>query len=112
MNAERNLRQDVTHWPVTGSDGFGGFLFGAPSLLRGRWEEKAELFQDINNEEAVSEAIVYLMSDIDIGDYLGLGDFATVPEANPTTLNNAHRIRQRNRTTNLRNLTALRKAYL
>lgn len=107
-----NLRQDVTHWTVTGSDGFGGFLYGAPTLLKGRWEEKSEMFLNINSEEEVSEAIVYLMDDIDVGDWLALGDFATVPTANPSTLDEAHRIKQRNRSTDLRNLIALRKAYV
>ena len=112
MSFIRNLRQDVTHWPVTGSDGFGGFLYGAPVLLKGRWEEKIEMFLDENSEEAVSQAIVYLGVDVDTGDYLGLGDNATVPVANPSTLDNAFRIRQRNRTTNLRNVQALRKVFL
>ncbi len=112
MSIARNLRQDVTHWPLTGSDGFGGFTFGAPAVLSARWEEKAELFQAPNNEEAVSHTVVYLLSDIDVGDYLALGDHATTPIANPTTLDNAHRVRQRNRTTDLRNVVALRKAFL
>jgi len=112
MRVARNLRHDVTHWPMTGSDGFGGFLFGAPVLLKGRWETKAELFQSTNNEEEISQSVVYLQTDISIGDYLGLGDHATTPVANPTSLTSAHRIRQRNKTTDLRNLTSLRKAFL
>ena len=108
---KRNLNQDVTHWTVTGSDGFGGFLYGTPTLLAGRWEEKTEMFLTVNGEEAVSQAIVYLMDDIDAGDWLALGDFATAPTADPSTLDEAHRIQQRNRSTDLRNLIALRKAY-
>lgn len=114
MNLARNMHQDVTHWPVTGSDGFGGFTFGAPILMKGRWEEKQELFLDANSEEAISKGIVYLITDVDVGDWLALGDYVTIPTPiiNPSTLDNAYRIRQRNKSTNLRNTEALRKVYL
>ena len=108
----RGFQHDVTHWPVTGSDGFGGFLFGPPVLLKGRWEDKQILFIDVNGEEMLSSAIVYLGSDIDTGDYLGLGDYTDPVVVNPTTLTTTFRIRQRDRTTDLRNVRALRKAYL
>jgi hypothetical protein len=113
MKFARNLNDDVTHWPVTGSDGFGGFLYGAPVLLKGRWEEKTELFLNANNEEEASQAIIYLNDDVDVGDWLGYGDFVTgTPVTNPSSLDEAHRIRQRNRSTDLRSLVALRKVYL
>jgi len=112
MSYKRNLLHDVTYWPVTGSDGFGGFLFGAPVLLKGRWEDKCEMFLSYNNEEEASQAIVYLGDDVDIGDWLAQGDYATSPTTNPTTLDNAYRIRMRNRTTDLRNVIAIRKVFL
>lgn len=113
MTFERNLRQDVTHWPVTGSDGFGGFTFGSPVLLRGRWEDTNEIFTDgVSMEQAVSRSIVYLGADIDEGDYLALGDFVTgTPVTDPTTVT-SHRIRTRDKSTDLRGLRTLRKAYL
>ncbi len=112
MGFERNLRDDVTHWPVTGSDGFGGFTYGNPVLLPGRWEDQSIQFVTDNMEEAISTAIVYLNTDVDVGDYLGFGDHATVPIANPTSLTTAHRIRQRHRTTDLRRMQSLRKVFL
>lgn len=104
----RHLRQDVTHWPVTGTDGFGGFTLAAPVLLAGRWEDKAEQFRTATEEEETSNSIVYLEVDVDIGDYLAEGDHTAV--ANPTEV--GHRVRQRNRTTDLSNLTSLRKVFL
>jgi hypothetical protein len=104
----RHLRQDVTHWPVTGTDGFGGFLYGPPTLLEGRWEDKAVQFRTATEEEATSDSIVYLDVDVDIGDYLAEGDFTT--EADPSDI--GHRVRQRHRTTDLSNLTSLRKVFL
>ena len=111
MGLAANMRQDVTYWPVTGSDGFGGFTFGSPVLLKGRWEEKQELFMTSTNEEVLSQDIVYLLSDVDIGDFLALGDFV-LSTPDPTNLKDAKRVRQRNRSTDLRSLVALRKVYL
>ena len=108
--ATRHMKEDVTHWPVTGSDGFGGFIFGTPVLLRGRWEEKADLFKTNENEEMVSSAIVYLSEGVEVGDYLGYGD--SIATADPTSLSSTHRIMQRFRTTDLRALTSLWKVFL
>jgi len=106
------MKQDVTHWPVTGSDGYSGFTFGPPIELKGRWEEKGEMFLTEENEEVVSKAVVYLGADVDVGDYLAEGKHALIPV--PTALSNprAYRVRQRAKITDLRNLQCLRKAYL
>ena len=105
----RLLREDVTHWPLTGSDGYGGFTYGTPVKVKGRWEEKAVLFINDDQEEKVSEAIVFLETDIAVGDYLGQGNFVATPD--PTTIVGPKRIRQRQKTTDLRNLLAIRKAF-
>lgn len=106
----RHLKQDVTHWPVTGSNGYGGFTFGAPVKLKGRWEDKAVIFRTLENEEVVSNAIIYLGVDIDVGDYFGLGDLTAT--ADPTTLDTTFRSRNYHKSTNLRALEALRKVFL
>ncbi len=111
MNLLRNLRESVTHWPLTGSDGYGGFTYGTPILLKGRWEDKNELFITPDNEEVVSAAIVYLNTDIAAGDYLAQGDHATIPVPNPVTVA-GRRIRNYGKSTDLRGLVALRKAWL
>ena len=111
MNLLRKLREDVTHWPVTGTDGYGGFTYGTPISLKGRWEDKNELFVTPENEEVMSSAIVYLNTDISPGDYLAQGDHATVPIANPTTAG-GRRIRNYGKVTDLRAVVALRKAWL
>ena len=108
----RHLKEDVTHWPVTGSDGFGGFLYGAPVLLKGRWEEKAALFLANDTEEQVSKAIVYLAEGVDNGDYRGFGDYTDPAIADPSSLSSAHRVKQRHRTTDLRAMSELWKVFL
>jgi hypothetical protein len=111
MNLTRKMRQQVTHWPVTGSDGYGGFTFGTPVMHLGRWEEKNELFLTPDNEEVVSMAICYLNTDVSAGDYLAQGDHATIPVADPLTVD-SHRIRNYGKSTDLRAVVALRKAWM
>ena len=108
--AKRHLRQDVTQWPVTGSDGFGGFTYGAPILLKGRWEDKTVLFLTLENEEVASNAIVYLSIDIAVGDWFGLGDLTATND--PTVISATYRSRQFHRSTDLRSLQSLSKVFL
>ncbi|MEE8599213.1 MAG: hypothetical protein V3S69_06875 [Dehalococcoidales bacterium] len=111
MNFARNLKQEVTHWPVTGSDGYGGFTFGPPVTLVSRWEEKVELFITPGNEEAHSRVVAYFNTDIGVGDFMALGDLTAT--ADPGALNGqAFRVRNYSKTTDLRNLNTLRKVWL
>lgn len=106
----RHLREDVTHWPVIGSNGYGGFTFDPPVKLKGRWEDKAVLFRTLDNEEEVSNAILYLADDVAVGDYFGQGDLTAT--ADPTDLSTTFRARGYNKVTDLRALQALRKVFL
>ncbi len=109
--ATRHLEEEITHWPVTGSDGFGGFTFGAPALLEGRWEQKSELFVNFDLEEVLSMAVVYVDKDVDEGDFLGRGD--QTAEADPTASSaTGFRIRNFASIPDLHNLDVLRKVWL
>ena len=105
-----NLKHTITHWPVTGSDGYGGFTFGAPTVFIGRWEDRAEQYKDDMNEEHISRAIIYMSGDVNVGDYLANGNYCNI--AQPTDTAISHRICQYHRTTDLRNLVSLRKVFL
>ncbi len=104
----RNLKQDITHWTVT-SDGFGGFTYSTPVTQKGRWEDSQILFRNAEGEEVVSDAIVYLSSDVVVEDFLFDGISVV---ADPTTLAEAKQIRQFNKTPDLRNNNEMRKAFL
>lgn len=104
------MYQEVTHWPVTGSDGYGGFTFGTAVLLEARWEDRSELFIDEELEEVRSRAVAYLSTDVSEGDYVALGDLTTTPD--PTSLSAAYRVRGRMNVTDLRNTQTLRKVFL
>ena len=106
--AARNLKGEITRWPTTES-AYSGFTFGAPELIKARWEESNVVFRSAEGEEETSAAIVYTDKDVPIGDYIADGDFLAV--ADPTTIP-AHRVRQFNRVTDLRNVTTIRKAFV
>lgn len=104
---DRNLTHIITRW-TAGESLYDGFDYGTPELLRGRWEERSVMFRTPDGEEVVSQAIVYLSEDVQIGDFLALGDYSTSAEP-PAS---ASRVRQFNRISNLRNVTTERKAFL
>ena len=109
MSFVQSLKQDVTHWPVTGTDGYGGFTFGTPVLLKGRWEEKQELFINQDAEEALSQVICYLNTDITPGDFVALGDLTAELDPTATT---GFRVRNYGKVTDLSALQSLRKLWL
>ncbi len=108
--ATRHMKEDVTHWPIAGSDGYGGFTYDTPAVIKGRWEETAVLFLTPSGEEQISSSVVYLPSEVAVGDYLGLGDLSAT--ADPTTLDDTWRVKQHGRNTDLRNLQSIRKVFL
>lgn len=106
---KRNLKQTLTHWTVT-PDGYGGFTFSAPTTYPCRWEDKNVRFISDTGEEVTSSSLVMMASELPTGDYIALGDHSLVVD--PTTLDGAHRIKQINQVTDLRNTVTLYKAFL
>lgn len=106
----RNRRQDATLWVNTGSDGYSGFTFATPKVIKVRWEERSELFITNEGEQETSSAVVYLGQDVANGDFLALGIHDTI--ANPGDVAKAYRVRGFGRVTDLRSLTQQWKAFL
>jgi hypothetical protein len=108
--ASRNSKQDATHWVVTGSNGYGGFTFDTPVLVKCRWEDRTERFLNPQGDEVVSAAIVYPVEDVSVGDYMALGDLTATSD--PITIAGTYPVRRFSKNTNLRNLEVIRKVYL
>jgi hypothetical protein len=108
MLTTRNLKQSATHW-ATVPDGYGGYTYSTPKILRCRWENKQEVFRKPNGDESVSEAVVYLDAKVEVGDLLYLGETTA---ADPYTLTGVYEVRQYNESPDLRALQTLRKAIL
>ena len=105
----RHFHQQITFWPTSESS-YTGFTFGDPVVLLGRWEDKAEMFRSPGGEEFVSKSIAYLPQDVEIGDYLALGNLSSVVD--PTTVAEAFRVRLFSKIPDLRNICIDRKAVL
>jgi hypothetical protein len=85
------LRETATHWPPGGTpDGYGGENSGSPVALTVRWEDKQELFLDVEGEEQMSKAKVFSTVRPEIKGFLALGDHTG--EADPIA--GAREIRQ------------------
>lgn len=106
--ATRNLKDRITCWSTV-PDGFGGFTFGAPVVMDGKWQDRVVLENDSNGKEIVSRAQVWLSADVELGDYLykGVSD-----DADPTLLADAYPVQDFRKTTDLRSLDIVRKAVL
>ncbi len=100
--------EDITRW-VTTDDGYGGFTYSDPSTIQGRWEDTVEQFITADGEVRNSQAILYLDTEVSVGDYLFRG---TSAEVNPTALPLAFRVQRFRKTPDLRNAQSLLKAWL
>ena len=109
--ASRNLHEDITHWPYAGPDTYGGYAaFNTAVVIKGRWEDADKLNEESTTREEVSEAVVYTVVDVQIGDFLARGD--QTAQSDPTTVAGAWKVRDYSRMTDLRNLNTIRKAML
>ena len=107
--ATRGLTQSATRWVAT-PDGFGGATFTLPEKIGCRWEERTEqFFSMLDKKETVSRAVVFVDRDVKVGDWLyPVSSDAT----DPTILDGAYKVQRFDRVPDLRNLLAIRKAYL
>jgi len=109
VNLTKNLHDDVTYWQITGTNRYGKTTFGAPVVLKGRWEERSEMIRAKNGQEIVSKSRVYLLEDVELDGYLYLG---VSNDADPSAIDGAYEIQMKGRIPDLRNLTTLYTAFL
>ena len=109
MSFPRGLNTVITHWAFSASDGRGGSVFATPTEIKGRWEERHELFLNAAGEEIRSKSMVMVNVDVAEGDYLFEG---TSIIADPMTVDDAHQVRAFARIPDIRNLAVTRMAAL
>ena len=76
-------RQTITVWVSGGArDRFGRVSASPPREIKGRWEQRSDLFLDTEGNQVVSAAVVYVKEPFATGDYVRLGSSeATDPKA-------------------------------
>ena len=110
-----NLKQTACYWANPVSDGIGGYTYDDPVELLVRWQDSSKKFIDANGEEKVSQAIVFVGQDVDVGGYFYLGDLddlSSAEEADPETITGAYRIRALQKSPALKGTLVVRKVWL
>ncbi len=101
--------QIITYWSPATPNGYGGYNYGAPVPLLGRWEDKAEEITSPIGEKFISRSTVFVPADVVIGGYLMLGSSAA---ADPSVLPSAFPIRQFIKVPDIRSADHERRAIL
>lgn len=86
----RHLKQIATLWTVSNIDSFGDPSFNSPVEINVRWEDRTELFINMDGAEERSQAVVFLSIDVTPGDFLMLGSST---EADPLSIRTAYMVK-------------------
>ena len=111
---ESMLKQTAVYWANPVNDGFGAFSYDTAVDLSVRWEDKSVLFVDAGGNEVTSRAVVYVATDLTVGEYLMLGevDDLSSAEEEPEAYASAYMIRAVEKIPSVRSSTFLRKVFL
>lgn len=86
----KHLTETLTRWVRGTPDGFGGFSSWTKSNIKGRWEQRTELFVDPAGNQVMSRAVVYVDTDVSLGDYLFQGNSTG---SDPANVSDAYEVR-------------------
>lgn len=77
MIRSKDMHQVATYWAPGTNDGFGKLSFAGvdPVIVMCRWQPTNTLYRDAQGRELVSDAVVYVASEVEVRGYLALGDF-------------------------------------
>jgi len=73
------LRQKAVYWAPGSVNAFGEIQLGIPTEVKCRWEDKHDEFIDSQGETVVSNAVVFVDSNLAVGGYLWLGNIGVAP---------------------------------
>lgn len=108
----RMRKQTAVWWQRTGRDVTGDPSFADPVEIDCRWDDKQELFVDVNGDEKISRATVYVDRDMSPGDWLKLGELESSTPDDPRDTTGAWEMRDWNKMPNLRATEYLRFTHL
>ena len=109
--ARAAYNMDVTYWAPVGDGSYGSSSgFGAPTILKCRWEDRQDQALSQSGEEFTTAAVVYVPVPVEIGGFLSLGD--KLAATDPTMLSDAHEIKGLTSIPSIRNVITERKALL
>ena len=109
MKIAKSFKQDVTVWAGGVRGFYGDITYPAPRTIKGRWEQRADLFIDNTGKQVVSAAVVYVGEAIAQGAYVMLGESNAV---NPKAIAAAYLVRGVSRTPSINGKGELIKLWL
>ena len=88
-----SMRSDqVVYWAPGAYDGDGGWTYAAAIQIKGRWQDKTERRDDIE-EDFISHVILYPDQDVSKQGWVWKGLLADIPSADPQAVPGAYRVR-------------------
>lgn len=113
-------KQVAVYWALEGSesggddyDNFGQPQYTTPIEIKCRWEAKIEEFVNASGTRILSNAIVYVDQDVDVGGVLMLGELTDITDSEvPKENDNAWEIQRFDNLPNLKVTEFLKTAYL
>jgi len=86
----RQLKHTVTYWEPTGKDEYSRRTYATPVAIKGRWQNREEVFYDSNGAEKRSTTTVLLAQSVVRHGWLAKGDHTGVSD--PTSVSGAAEI--------------------
>ena len=81
-----DLPQTITVWKSAASDGAGGTSWATPIDAPGRAADFVEEVKTAEGKTFISKKVFYTEQNIELGDYIVLGDLTALPNPSPDLL--------------------------
>lgn len=110
---ENMLKQTCVYWGSPTPSGYANQSTYADAVeISCRWSLKKELYRNQNGEEELSDALVTVSQDLDIGGFLYLGDLNDLDSSPEPMASGAFEIRAFEKIPSVDGTKFLRRAYL
>jgi hypothetical protein len=107
------LKQTAVYWAPDVPNAYGDPSYDVPCEISVRWESRSEEFLDTEREIRMSNAVVYVASDVEVGGVLMLGVLSMdVDQSDPKNNEGAFEVQRFDKLPNLKATETLRTAYL
>lgn len=94
MVGNQAYTQIATLWTNSVMDGYGERSYSAPVTINVRWQQELKLMLGKDGEQTPCVAQLWLQQQVNVGDYLALGDYTADSDAgevaDPTTVDRAY----------------------
>ena len=109
---QSKMKQTAVYWGNPVQDGYGGYTYDDPVEFKVNWMEKQEKFVNKMAEEHISQAVVYLPSDVVVQGQIALTDLLSLSSSQTPVDNDAFEIKAYAKTPEQRGVNFVRKIWL